>query len=296
MTEQTISTPVAETRVPEAGTFVASLRAVYIIWYRDVIRYFRDRFRLLVSLVQPLLYLVIFGTGLSSSLRGIGGGAGGGFAGGLDYKQFLFGGVIGMTILFVSMFSAVSIVWDREFGFLKEILVAPIKRSAVAIGKTLGGATQAMVQGAILLLLAPVAGVKLTLVSVLEVIPLMFITAFALTAVGVALASRMRSMQGFQGMMNFLMMPMFFLSGALFPLRGLPDWMTVLTHADPLAYGVDPIRKVILIGSGVSSSAVDKFGLTWGDQPIPILVEAGIVMAFGLVMLAVAIYNLRVRD
>jgi ABC-2 type transport system permease protein len=272
----------------------ASLRAVYIIWYRDVVRYSRDRFRLVASLAQPLLYLVIFGTGLSSSL---GGGRGGGFGGGvLDYKQFLYGGIIGMSILFIAIFSGMSIVWDREFGFLKEILVAPINRSAVAIGKTLGGATQAMVQGLILLFLAPLAGVKLTPLSVLELLPLMFLVCFALTAMGVALASRMRSMQGFQGVMNFLMMPIFFLSGALFPLRGLPAWMDALTHLDPLAYGVDPIRKVILRGSGVPTSLTDGLGLSFNGHPIPIPVEAAVVLVFGFVMLAIAIRNFRVRD
>jgi ABC-2 type transport system permease protein len=287
------ATPATAAPPPESGTFVASLRAVYIIWYRDVIRYLRDRFRLLASLAQPVLYLVIFGTGLSSSL----GGGRGGFGGGaLDYKQFLYGGIIGMSILFISIFSGMSIVWDREFGFLKEILVAPINRSAVAIGKTLGGATQAMVQGLILLLLAPVAGVKLTPISVLELLPLMALMSFALTAMGVALAARMRSMQGFQGVMNFLMMPLFFLSGALFPLKGLPAWMDVLTHLDPLAYGVDPIRKVILGGSGVPSTVTDSLGLSLGGQAIPILGEAGVVLAFGLLMLALAIISFRARD
>ena len=295
MTEQTLSAPVSERRAPETGTFVASLRAVYIIWYRDVIRYLRDRFRLVASLAQPLLYLVIFGTGLSSSLRGAGGG-GFGAGGALDYKQFLFGGIIGMSILFIAIFSGMSIVWDREFGFLKEILVAPINRSAVAVGKTLGGTTQAIAQGLILLVLAPIAGIHLTVASVLELLPLMFITAFALTALGVAVAARMKSMQGFQGIMNFLMMPMFFLSGALFPLQGLPGWMSFLTHLDPLAYGVDPMRKVILSGSGVPSKAVDALGLSWGGQPIPIPVEAGLTLAFGLVMLALAIRSFRVRD
>jgi ABC-2 type transport system permease protein len=283
----------AEAAPRDSGTVGASLRAVYIIWYRDVIRYLRDRFRLVASLAQPVLYLVIFGTGLSSSL----GGGRGGFGGGaLDYKQFLYGGIIGMSILFISIFSGMSIVWDREFGFLKEILVAPINRSAVAIGKTLGGATQAMVQGLLLLLLAPVAGVKLTPISVLELLPLMALVSFALTAMGVALAARMRSMQGFQGVMNFLMMPLFFLSGALFPLKGLPAWMDVLTHLDPLAYGIDPIRKVILGGSGVPTHVTDALGLSLGGQPIPTLGEVGVVLAFGLLMLALAIVSFRVRD
>jgi ABC-2 type transport system permease protein len=275
--------------------FAATLRAIYIIWYRDMLRFLRDRFRLVASLSQPLLYLVIFGTGLSSSLGG--GGRAGSFGGaGLDYKQFLYGGIIGMSILFISIFSGMSVVWDREFGFLKEVLVAPINRSAVAIGKTLGGATGAFMQGLILLVLAPVAGVKLTPLAVVELIPLMFLLAFSLTAMGVALGSRMRSMQGFQGVMNFLMMPLFFLSGALFPLAGLPGWMTVLTRLDPLAYGIDPIRKVVLGASGVPQAFTDKLGVTIFDHPLAIWEEAAIVFAFGAVMLALAIANFRQRD
>jgi len=292
----TVRTPIETTRT-RASVHKANLRAVYIIWYRDVIRYFRDRFRLVASLAQPLLYLVIFGTGLSSSLSGAGGGFGRGPGGeALDYQQFLYGGVIGMTILFTAMFAGISIVWDREFGFLKEILVAPISRSAVAVGKTLGGATQAMVQGLILLLLAPVAGVKLTVVSVLELLPLMAIVAFALAAMSVALGSRMRSIQGFQGIMNFLMMPLFFLSGALFPLRGLPAWMEFLTRLDPLAYGIDPMRKVVLTGSGIPAEMTDAIGISIGGSALPIALEAAVTLLFGVVMLAVAIANFRVRE
>ena len=170
----------------------ATLRAIYIIWYRDVLRYSRDRLRLLASLAQPLLFLLIFGTGLSSSLRGIGGGLGG--APSINYVQFIYPGIIGMAVLFTSIFSAMSIVWDREFGFLKEVLVAPIDRSAIAIGKALGGSTQAMVQGILLLVLAPIVGVTLTPLAVLELVPLIFVLAFALTTLGVVLAAGIKSM------------------------------------------------------------------------------------------------------
>jgi len=283
-----------------SGTVWPTLRAIYIIWYRDVLRYWRDRTRLVASLAQPLLFLVVFGTGLSSALSGAGGGAAiGGAAGaaaGLTYTQFIFPGIIGMSVLFSAIFGAMSIVWDREFGFLKEVLVAPIDRSAVAIGKSLGGATQAMVQGLILLILAPLIGVKLTLGSVAALVPLVFVLAFALSAMGVAIASRMKSMQGFQMVMNFLMMPMFFLSGALFPLSGLPTWMTVLTRIDPAAYGMDPLRRVVLGGAGLPSFALDKMGLTIFDNVLPIVVEAAILLGFGIVMLAIAVRNFRVRD
>jgi ABC-2 type transport system permease protein len=278
-------------RVRHVDTRRATLRAIYIIWYRDVLRYWRDRMRLLASLAQPLLFLLIFGTGLSASLRGIGGGLGG--ASSVNYVQFIYPGIIGMAVLFTAIFSAMSIVWDREFGFLKEVLVAPIDRSAIAIGKALGGSTQAMAQGLILLVLAPIVGVTLTPLAVLELIPLIFVLAFALTTLGVVLASGMKSMQGFQAVMNFLMMPIFFLSGALFPLGNLPWWMTVLTRVDPAAYGIDPIRRVILGGSGIPPLVTDRLALTVGGQILPLLVEVGLVLGFGIVMLAIAVWNLR---
>jgi ABC-2 type transport system permease protein len=208
----------------------------------------------------------------------------------------MYPGIIGMAILFTSIFGAMSIVWDREFGFLKEVLVAPIDRSAVAIGKALGGTTQAMFQGLILLILAPFVGVKLSVVTVLTMIPLAAVLAFGLSSFGVALASSMKSMQGFQVVMNFLMMPMFFLSGALFPLNGLPGWMTVLTRLDPASYGIDPLRRVVLSESGLPAAMVDGLGLTINGQVLPISLEAGIVLAFGIVMLAIAVVSFKHRD
>jgi len=289
-----------------------NLRAIYIIWYRDLLRFWRDRARLVASLAQPLLYLLIFGTGLSSALSGAGGGFGGGAALGggaaamgggstaggaaqLSYTQFIFPGIIGMAVLFSAIFGAMSIVWDREFGFLKEVLVAPIDRSAVAIGKALGGATQAMVQGLVLLVLAPLIGIDLSVVMILALIPLTFVLAFALSSLGVAIASRMRSMQGFQMIMTFLMMPMFFLSGALFPLQGLPRWMTALTRLDPAAYGMDPLRRVVL-ASALPTELVDRMALDLFGRVLPIAAEAAILLAFGAAMLGIAIRNFRVAD
>ena len=288
---------VAGARRPRVGR--ATLRAVYIIWYRDLIRYWRDRARLIASLAQPLLFLIVFGTGLSSALSGAGGGFGGGGAAGathLGYIQFIYPGIIGMAVLFTAIFGAMSIVWDREFGFLKEVLVAPIDRSAVAVGKALGGATQAMIQGLILLVLAPVIGVTLTLGSVLTLVPLIFVLAFALSSMGVLIASRMKSMQGFQVVMNFLMMPIFFLSGALFPLSGLPAWMTVLTRIDPASYGMDALRHVVLSGAGVPSVVLDRLGLTLFGNVLGVVPEAGILLAFGIVMLGLAIRGFQARD
>ncbi len=270
----------------------SALRAIYIVWYRDLLRFWRDRTRLIGSLAQPLFFLVVFGIGLGSSL-GVGFGSGQG--GGISYLQFMYPGVIGMAVLFSAVFGAMSIVWDREFGFMKEILVAPVSRSSVAIGKALGGATQAMIQGLILLVLAPVIGVKLTLESVLLLLPFLFVLAFALSSLGVAIASRMTSMQGFQIIMNFLLMPMFFLSGSLFPLTGLPDWMAVLTRLDPVSYGMDPIRRVVL-SADLSSGLSDQLGLTVFNQVLPIWLEGGILLIFGFAMLGLAVRNFQRRD
>jgi ABC-2 type transport system permease protein len=263
-----------------------SARAVYIIWYRDVIRYWRDRTRFVASFAQPVLYLLIFGTGLASSFRSAGG-SGLGF----DYLQFIYPGVIALTVLFTAIFASVSIVWDREFGFLKEVLVAPVGRWAVAVGKVLGGATQATFQGVIMLILAPLAGVHLGPLAVIEMIPLIFTLAFAVCAMGVAIASRIKSMQAFQVVMNFITLPIFFLSGALFPLTNLPGWLTVLTRLDPAAYGVDPLRRVVLTSSGVPAAVIDRLSLTLSNRPVPPVAEEGLLLAFGAVLLGVAILN-----
>jgi ABC-2 type transport system permease protein len=295
MSQQAVSIAAPAAPINAVNVRGASLRAVYIIWKRDIIRYTRDRMRLIASLAQPVLFLVVFGTGLSSALRGAGGGIGAGSK--LQYVQFIYPGVIGMAVLFSAVFGAMSIVWDREFGFLKEVLVAPIHRSAVAIGKSLGSATQALAQGVILLVLAPVAGVRLTLVSVLELIPLLFVLAFALSALGVAIAARMRSMQAFQVVMNFLMMPLFFLAGSLFPLGGnLPTWLTVLTRLDPVSYGIDAVRRTILGATGVPSAALDRLGLSLFGHTLSRWTEVVVLLGFGLAMLGLAILGFRQRD
>jgi len=293
MTVESISQAMPARRRQGVDTRSATLRAVYMIWRRDLIRFWRDRVRVVGALVQPLLFLVILGTGLSAALRGAGGGS---FRAGLDYTTFIFPGIIGMAVLFSSIFSGMSIIWDRDFGFLKEVLVAPIDRSAVAIGKTLGGATQAFLQGMVLLVLAPFVGVKLTPLAVLELIVLIFCLAFALSAVGVAIGARMRSMMGFQFVLNFLVQPAFFLSGALFPVTGLPAWMTALTRVDPLSYGVDPIRRVVLDASGVPGPVLDRLSMTFAGHVVPIALEVAILLGFGLVLMLIALFNFRHQD
>jgi len=215
------------------------LKGAYTIWYRDFVRFRRDRIRIIASLGQPLLFLFVFGTGLAPAMSGLAGGA-------LDFRQFMFPGILSMTILFTSIFSAVSIVWDREFGFLKEVMVAPVPRVAVALGKVAGGATVALFQGLIVLLLAPVIGIRFTPEQLIVLLGLMILLAVVMTSFGILIAARQRTMEGFQMMMQFLLMPMFFLSGAFFPLRNVPLWLEVLSRIDPVSYAVDPLRQVVL--------------------------------------------------
>lgn len=285
----------AEVRVaaPSArrrSALIADARGVYIIWYRDVLRWWRDRQRILPSLVQPILYLFVFGVGLGSALGGGGAGSSSATALGVNYTTFMYPGVLAMSVLFTSIFSAMSIVWDREFGFLKEIQVAPIRRAAVAIGKALGGSSVAMIQASLLLLVAPFVGVALTPLLVLQILGLMFLLAFALSALGVAIASRMRSMEGFQVVMNFVMMPILFLSGAFFPLRGLPVWLEALTRLDPAAYAVDALRRVVLTSSGVPEAAAGALaiGSPMGG-PLPIGVEVLILALLSVPALTLAV-------
>ncbi|MGB9661826.1 MAG: ABC transporter permease [Moorellaceae bacterium] len=218
-----------------------AFRAIYTIWYREVLRLVRERSRIIGMIGQPLLYLVIVGQGISSAM---------GFRAAppgltLNYVQFMYPGILAMSVLFTSVFSGISIIWDREFGFLKEVLVAPVPRWATAIGKVLGGSTAAMIQAAILLLLAPVAQVSLQALTIVKLVATLFLISLALTSFGVAIASRMETMEGFQMIMNFLIMPLYFLSGAMFPMQSVPRWMSLLMRLDPLTYGVDALRRIL---------------------------------------------------
>ena len=202
--------------------------------------------------------------------------------GALDFRQFMFPGILAMAVLFTAIFSAVSIVWDREFGFLKEVMVAPVSRTAVALGKVAGGATVAMFQGIIVLLLAPVVGVKLGIDQIVALIGLMLLFASVMTAFGILIAARQKTMEGFQMMMQFLLMPMFFLSGAFFPLRGVPMWMSWLSRIDPVTYGVDALRQQSLKGS-LPGGLLSALAL----HPIATDVTIMFVLAIGFIVPAV---------
>jgi ABC-2 type transport system permease protein len=212
--------------------------AIYILWLRELKRYLRSRVQIVVSLGQPCLYLLALGFGLGPVFRQAGHGS---------YLQFMAPGVIGMSVLFTSVFSGIAMLWDRQFGFLKETLVAPVSRLQIMIGRTLGGATVAVIQGTLILVICIIAGFR---PHSWFSIPLAFIfvalIAIVFSAMGTGVGSVLKDMQGFQLVMNFLVMPIFFLSGALFPLTNLPLVMSIITKLDPLAYGVDGLRGALI--------------------------------------------------
>jgi ABC-2 type transport system permease protein len=275
---------VARVRVPGAG-LLSDLRAIRVVWLRELIRFSRDRARMITSLVQPVLFLFVLGTGLSR-LASSG-------THGVNLRTFVYPGVLAMAVLFTAMFSAASIVWDREFGFLREMLVAPVSRGAIVIGKCLGGATVAGFQGVIMICIAGLVGVPYAPVMILEVLVLQLLLAFALTAFGVMMAARMSQMQSFMALMQMVIMPLFFISGALFPVSGLPTWLNVLNRLDPITYAVDPIRRAVFAHLHVSQAARQALapGVTWWGWHLPGVVEAAIVALIGAAMLGIAIFR-----
>jgi ABC-2 type transport system permease protein len=249
---------------------LTSLAPLYIIWYRDILRFYREKSQIYTSLFRPLLWLFAFGAGLRPSFQGVAG---------FNYLQFIFPGVIAMTLIFTAIGSAISIIWDREFGFLKEILVAPIPRSWVVLGKCLSGSTLAMLQGICVMVFAPLVGVHLTFLPILASILVMFLVSMSLTALGIILAARMTSFEGFGAIMNFVIMPLYFLSGAVYPLKGIPRWLYFCSMINPLTYGVDLLRSAMISIHG-----------------FPILLDVAFLLAFCATMLAGALFALRYED
>jgi ABC-2 type transport system permease protein len=274
--------PVARVRVPERSVR-GELRAIKVVWKRELIRFGRDRLRILTSLVQPFLFLFVLGTGLSRIAAG--------GTHGVNLRTFVYPGVLCLAVMFTAMFSAASLVWDREFGFLREMMVAPVRRSSLVLGKCLGGATVAAFQGVIVICLAGLVGVPYAATLVLAVFGLQLLLAFAITAFGVMVAARITQMQSFMALMQMAIMPMFFLSGALFPVAGLPRWLEILNRLDPLTYAVDPMRRAVFSHLHISAAARHALdpGVSWWGWQVPGLLEAGVVAALGATMLAIAI-------
>ena len=249
-------------------------RTIWVIAYRELLRFVQDRPRMFSSFSMPIIFLIIFGAGFGRLI--------GQMMPGVDYIQFMYPGILAMTVLMTSVMSGVSIVWDREFGFLKEVLVSPLSRSGVLVGKAVGAATIAIIQGAIMLVLAPIVNVPINLGTVLALLPLLLILSLALSGLGLLIGARMRSQQGFQIVMQLVIFPIMFLSGIFFPISGVAPWLEVLSKLNPVTYGIDAIRQVFL---GTEVAGVTVFGHTMG------IVDSAIVVAMvGVVFLTIAIW------
>jgi ABC-2 type transport system permease protein len=244
---------------------LTELRGIYTLWQREIKRFIRDRARVVISFIQPLLWLVVFAAGFGARVS----------IPGISYQQFLFPGIIGQTLLFTSMFMGISVIWDKEFGFMKEILVAPISRFSIFIGKMFGDSTAAMLQGVIVFAFGFVLGIPFNPVTLLAALPVMLLITFGLVSIGLIIASFMGSLENFGAIQTFINLPLFFLSGALFPTSGpgVPEWMQIASSFNPLSYGVDALRTVIL-------------GSAWTPLQ-PLIVNLTVIGVFDLVMIAI---------
>lgn len=239
---------------------MSELSGLYAIWYRELKVFFREKSRIIGSIIQPLLWIVVFGAGLGAAVN----------IQGINYQNFIYPGILAMTLIFTSIFYGTYIVWDRKLDFLKEVLVAPVSRTTIFFGKVLGGCTDSLLQVAILLLLGFVLAIPLTPYSILSSILIILLMAIGLVSVGLVLGSVMSSFEGFNLIVSFLIFPLFFLSGALFPIDNLPGWLHAFTRVDPITYGVDALRGVIL-----------------GLHEFPLVLDLGVLLAFDLVFIVV---------
>jgi ABC-2 type transport system permease protein len=247
---------------------MTELRGLYTLWLREVKRYIRDRTRIVSSFMQPLLWLLIFGVGIGASLRAVP-------VPGVSYQQMIFPGIVGQTLLFTSMFMGISIIWDKEFGFMKEILVAPVSRFSIFIGKMVGDSTDALIQGVIVLFLGLALGIGVDPITFLACVPVMLLITFGLVSIGLTIASFMGSLESFGAIQSFINLPLFFLSGALFQVQSLPQWMQDISTLNPLTYGVDALRTIILGGA-------------WQPYQLqPLAVDLGVIVGFDVIMIAI---------
>jgi ABC-2 type transport system permease protein len=275
-------TAVAGVVVPRRS-LALDLRAVKIVVQRDLIRTYQDKTRFVSALVQPVLFLFVLGSGLTSLTRGA--------TGPIDLRTFMYPGILATSTLFTAMFSVMSIVWDREFGFLREMLVAPVRRSSIIIGKALGGAVVATIQGVVVLALGFLVDVPLGPTLVLQLLAEVFLISFTLTAFGLALVARITQVQTVMGLMQVLLLPLSFLSGALYPLSGLPDWLGLLVRINPLTYAVHPVRTAVFSRLDLPDAVAARLNppLTWWGWEVPTAVQLLLVAALGVAMLTVAV-------
>ena len=271
-------------------SLASELRAMRIVWRREIARFARDPLRIFTTLAQPFLFLFVLGDGLSH-ISGAG-------THGVLLRTFLYPGILCMAVMATAMFSAASFVWDREFGFLREMMVAPVRRSSIIIGKCFGGATIAGFQGLIVLAIAGLADVPYRPLMLLGAFGLQLLLAFTICAMGLAIAVRIKQMQAFLGVAQMIVLPMFFIAGALFPPSNLPGWLTVLNRLDPMSYAVDPMRQLVFANLNVNplAKAILDPGLNWWGFHLPALFEVAVVAGLGVLMLTIAAWEFSSAD
>ncbi|WP_112182363.1 ABC transporter permease [Paraliobacillus zengyii] len=269
------------------------MEGILAIWQRDVIKFFRDKAQLIGSFAMPFMFLILFGSGMSGALSSMLEGNASGPLADFDFVEFMFPGIIGMTVFNTAIFSSLSVVQDKEFGYMREILVSPMSRVTIAIGKVLGGSTVAVFQGLMMLLFVPFIGVSITLSMVLQLIPVMFLVAFAISSIGLLIASSLKTSQGFQMVVQILIFPMLFLSGALFPLSGMPGWMDFIVKINPLTYSVDMFKKIILEPEKMEPALREAMGLdlTVFNHVITFSQEIIVVSIISIVFIVLATFK-----
>jgi ABC-2 type transport system permease protein len=273
---------IATVRVTEGG-LAQDVRAVRVVMARELIRFRQDKIRIVSALVQPILFIFVLGTGLTSITANT--------DTDLDFRTFMFPGVLATSVLFTAVFSAMSIVWDREFGFLREMLVAPIRRGSIIVGKALGGAVVATIQGMLVMVFAGFVDIPYNPIMITLVTFEVFLLSFTLCAMGLVIAARIQQMQTMMGIMQMVLLPLSFLSGALYPIANLPTWLHTLVLLNPVTYAVNAVRTTMFAFIDAPQPVIDRVNppITWFGWPVPMALQLALVVVIGLALLGVAI-------
>jgi len=264
-------------------------RGIWVVAFRELLHFISDRTRIISSLMFPLMFLVVFGAGFSRIV--------GGLAGGVDFIHFIYPGILAMTVLTSSLLSGTSVVVDREHGFLKEVLVAPLSRVGVILGKALGGSITSLLQGMIMLVIAPIIGLSITPLLVVKLLPTLLILSLALSGLGILMATRMHSQQGFQFLMQLIVFPLMFLAGVFFPVDGVPVWLQIVAKVNPLTYGVDAIRQIFLApqitnaAAEISGGEVVSTGITLSGHRMGVVEDIMVIGLIGFVLLLAGVWS-----
>tara|TARA_Y100000780_G_C13617813_1_gene391294 strand:- start:42 stop:872 length:831 start_codon:yes stop_codon:yes gene_type:complete len=264
-------------------------RGIWVVAFRELLHFISDRTRIISSLMFPLMFLVVFGAGFSRIV--------GGLAGGVDFIHFIYPGILAMTVLTSSLLSGTSVVVDREHGFLKEVLVAPLSRVGVILGKALGGSLTSLLQGMIMLVIAPIIGLSITPLLVVKLLPTLLILSLALSGLGILMATRMHSQQGFQFLMQLIVFPLMFLAGVFFPVDGVPVWLQIVAKVNPLTYGVDAIRQIFLApqitnaAAEISGGEVVSTGITLSGHRMGVVEDIMVIGLIGFVLLLAGVWS-----